>query len=147
MQNRILLTPVDTLVEIIKENKKCSITFLKTKLNLPLEIIEKWLVILEEYKVITIHYSGFEGYVSIIEESKKIQTNNIDISNLKENFIQRSKLKEVSFEKMKNLWPIFILEYESEIKREFYEKAKARGYENVKIDLAWVKYKKDLEEL
>ena len=147
MQKRILLTPVDTLVEIIIENKKCSITFLKNKLNLPLEIIEKWLVILEEYKVIDIHYSGLEGYVTIIEDKKKNQVSEVNISNLKNNFIQRSKIKDVSYEKMKSLWPVFINEYESDIKRDFYEKAKLKGYDTAKIDIAWVKYKEDLKQL
>lgn len=148
MQNKILITPVDTLVEIVAENKKCSITFLKNKLNLPVEIIEKWLVILEEYKIVNIHYRGLEGYVSIIEEKKeKNNPREVDISNIKERFIERSKLKEMDYNKMKKLWPIFISEYESEIKKEFSDKAKKIGYENEKIEKAWVKYKLDLEEL
>ncbi len=39
MQSNILLTPIDDLVEIVKENNKCSITFLKNKLNLPTSYI------------------------------------------------------------------------------------------------------------
>ena len=42
MLNKVLETPVDTLVELVKKNDNCTITFLKEKLNLPLDIIEKW---------------------------------------------------------------------------------------------------------
>lgn len=148
MLNKVLLTPVDNMVEIVKQNNKCSITFLKNKLNLPSEIIERWLTILEEYKVLNVHYQGLEGYVSVINQSKlKGFTNEIDISKLKENFVERSKLKEMSYEKMKNLWPVFILEYDSEIKLLFYEKAKKIGYEREKIDKAWMKFRQDLTEL
>ena len=48
---------------------------------------------------------------------------------------------------MKSLWPVFINEYESDIKRDFYEKAKLKGYDTAKIDIAWVKYKEDLKQL
>lgn len=148
MQNKILTTPVDTLVEIIGQNKKCSITFIQSKLKLPVEIIEKWLVILEEYKVVNIHYSGLEGYVTLIEDIKeKNNPKEVDISNLKERFIERSKIKEMDYNKMKKLWPIFLLEYEGEIKNEFMLKAKKMGYEPEKIDKAWIKYKLSLEEL
>ena len=149
MLNKILLTPIDELVEIVRENKKCSVNFLKTHLNVSIEILERWLVILEEYKVLTVHYSGLEGYVTIIEEvnSSKNKNDELNIYNLKDRFIERSKLKEMNYDKMKKLWPVFILEYENEIKREFYEKAKNVGYDLQKIDKAWIRYKQDLEEL
>lgn len=150
MPSKILKTPVDDLVELVRNNNHCSIDFIINKMKLPAEVIEKWLVILEEYKVITVKYKGFEGFVSISQkemESKKKSSSNVDVDNLRDIFIQKSKDKNMSYDKMKSLWPVFIAEYEQDIKQLFEDKAKASGFEPDKIEMAWLRYKKELETL
>ncbi len=146
MQNKILTTPVDNLMDIIKEKKKVSLSQIKRELKLPQELIEKWLIILEEFKIVKLQYSGFEGYVTFVEKKDKSKSKNqLDIENLKDTFIEKSKEKDISYEKMRTLWPKFISEYETDIKLLFEERAKTQGYEELRIEKAWLKYKKELE--
>ncbi len=151
MLNKILTTPVDQLVELIKENENCTINFLKNSLKVPYEIIEKWIVILEEYKVIEVHYQGFEGFVRYIQkkdidiDSKK--DNKIDIYNIKETFLKKSHLKNIGTDEMKKLWPKFVLSYEIEIKKIFFDEAKNRKFNEKQTDMAWKKYREELIKL
>ncbi len=146
MQNNILTTPVDNLVEYVKVHKNCSFTEVINHLKFPLEIIEKWFVILEEYSIVKVYYKGFEGYISYVEKEdlKKSKEGEIDIDNLKKIFILKSQDKNFSYEKMRQLWPIFISEYERDIMQLFQDKAKERGYSIEKIDKAWIQFKKEL---
>ena len=146
MLSEVLKTPVDSLVEIVKENKQTTIETLKSKLNLPIEIIEKWLVVLEEYKVIKVHYKGFEGFVEFVEkeEDKKKE---IDVDNLKETFMNLAKQKNFTYDKMREAWPVFLGKYEEEIKKLFETKAKKLGFDQSKTQIAWQKYRRELEVL
>ena len=148
MQNNVISTPIDELVNIVKENQNCSITMLRTKLRLPSDLIEKWLVILEEYKVIEVKYKGFEGYVKIHEEKidEKIK-DNLDIGFIKENFLDKAKDRGLTMDKIRKIWPSFIKEYELEIKKAFVEKSKKQHYEPARIEKAWEKYRHELEVL
>ena len=149
MQSKVLLTPIDELVEIIKNEPNSTITQLKEKLNLPQEIIDVWLVVLEEFKVLTVHYQGFEGFVKIndsqIKDTQKNLDDQLNIDNLKNSFVLSSKEKNLSYDKMKLLWPKFIQEYESEIRLLFEKKAKNKKYSKSQIENAWNRYKQDLE--
>lgn len=148
MLNKILRTPVDDLVDILNESGKVKISSLVSKLKIPTEYIERWLVILEEYGIIKLKYVGFEGYASIVKKQEKKKINgNIDIDKLKESFLKKSHLKNLSSEKIEKLWVIFLEKYNGEIKNIFEEKAKSKGYTSKKIELAWLKYKQALEVL
>lgn len=149
MLNKILTTPVDDLVELVKSNPDCSVTFIQGKLGLPVEIIEKWLVVLEEYKVVKVNYKGFEGYVKYLvsqkeEDAKKQKAKQIDISRLKDAFVEKSQKRGLSSEQMSSLWPQFVLNFERDIREMFYNMAREKGYETVKIATAWNKYKEEL---
>jgi hypothetical protein len=148
MLGKVLTTPVDDLVELIKQNNNCSITFLKNKLNIPQEIVERWIVVLDEYDVLKVHYKGFEGYLSISETTKKeAQKEKVNVENLKEIFIEKAKKKNLDYDRMKSLWPLFLKEYEKEIKDLFEDKAKDMGYESNKVTKAWEKYQIEMSEL
>lgn len=146
MSSNVLKTPVDNLISIVKSNKNCTVTLLKERLRVPLEILERWLIILEEYGIIKVHYKGFEGFVSLTENSAKKKTDT-DIYHLRDIFIEKSQKKMITYEKMKKLWPIFVSEYEMIIKEEFFKKAKELGYDDFKIDKAWVRFREDLNTL
>jgi len=144
MLSKVLETPVDMMVELVKQNENCSITFLKNNLKISNEIIERWLIILEEYKILKVEYKGLDGYVKFNEiKNDKMKTFQLD--KLKEKFIESSKDRKISYEKMKELWPIFIFENEKNIKEIFYEKSKELKYNDIKIKKAWEKYRENLE--
>jgi DNA-binding transcriptional regulator YhcF (GntR family) len=143
--SKVLLTPVDTLIELLKQEKTLSFSKLQERLKVPLEILEKWVIILEEYKIVKTFYKGFEGYAQYIEETKEQNKEEIEIDNLKEFFMEKCKKKHLDSEDMKKLWPKFIIKYELDIKQLFDVKAKQLGFNEQKIDVAWQKYKRDLE--
>ncbi len=148
MESKVLLTPVDDLVEIVKQNPNCQINFLSQKLKLPQELIEKWLVVLEEFKILTITYKGFNGFVSISQGVKKHNSSKeIDIDKIKQIFVSKSKEKGLTINKMQQVWPNFLKRYESDIHEMFVNKAKAAGYPENKIDPAWNKFRGELNTL
>ena len=146
MLNKILRTPVDDLVDILNESGKVKISSLVPKLRVPMEYIERWLIILEEYNIVKLNYVGFEGYVSLIKKQVK-KTDEIDVDQLKETFLKKSHLKNLDSKKIEKLWILFLEKYEGEIKILFIKKAKLKGYKDKEIELAWKRYKKDLEVL
>ncbi|MFW6286010.1 MAG: hypothetical protein ACOC16_02710 [Nanoarchaeota archaeon] len=150
MLSKVLKTPVDDLVEIVKNNKNCTINFLVKQMNLDRDSIEKWLIILEEYKVLKLNYKGFEGYITYIdnkedakEESKE---KSIDIEILKEEFIKKCNSRELNSNQINKLWPKFISKYYTEIRERFFKIAKEKGYEHYQIAIGWDKYKRELEK-
>lgn len=148
MENKVLLTPVDDLVDIVKENPNCQIGFLAQKLNLPQDLIEKWLVVLEEFKILTIKYKGFNGFVNVSDSLKKHDSSKeINIDKLKETFVSKSKEKGLSIEKMQEVWPTFLAKFEKEIHRLFVQKATNAGYPKNKIELAWTRFRTELNTL
>ena len=147
MLNKVLNTPVDDLVELIKNNKNCTINFLVKKLNLPIEAVEKWIVILEEYNIIKVNYRGFEGYVNYIEkkdENEKKKEKDTNIDKLKETFVEKSIQRGLTNSQMKAIWPKFVSQYEREIREKFFYMAKEKGYDSYKIADAWNRYREDL---
>lgn len=148
MESKVLLTPVDDLVDIVKQNPNCQIDFLSQKLNLPQELIEKWLVVLEEFKILTITYKGFNGFVNVSQGVKKHSSSKeIDIDKIKQIFVSKSKDKGLSIDKMQQVWPSFLQRYESDIHELFVQKAKAAGYPEPKIEMAWNKFRGELNTL
>lgn len=143
MSNTILTTPVDTLVKIVKENQPCTLSFLKDKLRLPLELIEKWLVVLEEYKIISVTYKGLEGFVRINE--KEFNQEELSPESLKEAFIDKCVKRKIPFSKMALIWPKFIIKFEKELKELFIQEALKAGHTKNKTEIAWVKFRKELE--
>lgn len=148
MLSKVLSTPVDDLVNLVKEHNNCSISYLRGVLNVPSEILERWLVVLEEYNVLRVKYKGFEGYVTLTQNTKEEKNKDrINVEKLKEVFIDKAKSKNINYEKMKTIWPMFVKKYELEIKDLFEDRAKDIGYETVKIEKAWAKYRLELNEL
>ena len=146
MRSNVLSTPIDKLVDYFKTHKTCTFTDVVNYMRYPIEILEKWFTILEDYSIIKVQFRGFEGYITYIEKEDTSQANKnkVDIDNLKKIFIIKAQEKNYSYEKMKQLWPIFIKEYERDIRLLFEDKAKERGYEIEKIQRAWLLFKKEL---
>lgn len=148
MLSKVLLTPVDDLVNIVKSNPNCSINFIQQKLKLPLEVIEKWIVILDEFSVLDVNYKGFEGYVSLSNlQVEKSSDKNLDPELIKDSFIDKAKAKGLNFDQINNLWSSFFIKHETDIKKLFEDKAKKAGYDKSKIGLAWQKYRSSFMRL
>jgi hypothetical protein len=145
MISKILETPVDHLVKFVKDHPNSSVTSIRENLKVPGEILERWLVVLEEYKIIDVEYKGFEGFVTFV--GKKESKDEVDIDNLKEIFVNSAKKTGMPYDKIREAWPIFLSKYESEIHELFIKKAKKLGFDQSKVTVAWNKYWKGLEVL
>lgn len=143
MQNRVLRTPVDSLVELLKKHKSLKVEQIGSMLKLPNSIIEKWLVILEEYGILKITYSGLEGYVQYKE---KKDTNETPIENIKNEFIEKCKERKLTLAQIRPIWFEFLHKAKPKIKEEFIETNKKKGYQYAKIKQAWLKFERELEE-
>lgn len=143
MQNRVLRTPVDSLVELLKKHKSLKVEQIGSMLKLPNSIIEKWLVILEEYGILKITYSGLEGYVQYKE---KKDTNETQIENIKNEFIEKCKERKLTLAQIRPIWFEFLHKTKPKIKEEFIEANKKKGYQYAKIKQAWIKFERELEE-
>ncbi|MEC8339254.1 MAG: hypothetical protein VXZ40_01405 [Nanoarchaeota archaeon] len=143
MLNKVLTTPVDTLIGELREKKIMSFKEIETKLKLPLSIIQRWVVILEEYKIVKTSYKGLEGFVEIIEKENK--NKGPEIEEIKLLFIEKCKEKGMTFDQMRSIWPSFLEEHYQAIKKEFETKASKKGFDKNKIAIAWNKFDKDLK--
>jgi DNA-binding transcriptional ArsR family regulator len=149
MLSKVLKTPVDDLVKIVQENKNCTINFLVENMKLDRDSIEKWLIVLEEYKILKLNYKGFEGYVTYVEnendvEKKNIKEKGIDIDTLKDQFIEKCNSRGFTSEQTHKLWPEFISKYLVEIRELFFKTAQKKGYENYQVAIGWNKYQQEL---
>jgi len=147
MLNKILSTPIDDLVKIVKKTGKCKLSYLNNELNISPSILDKWLVILEEYSILNVNYSGLDGevhYIEKLEVKKNEDEGFIDVNRLKMDFTKKSKLKRISDEKTKSLWKTFIQNYEAEIRENFLVIADKKGHESEKVKKAWKKYREEL---
>ena len=147
MLGKTLLTPVDNIVGYVKEKPNCTISYLRDKLNVPSNVLERWLVILDENEIVTMHYRGLEGFVNLTEKQKNVNNNASDVEKVEEIFIEKCRKRNLGFDKMQELWPKFLEEYNNEIKKQFYERAKDRGFNEKKIERAWEKFRKGLKSL
>ena len=147
MLNKILSTPIDDLVRIVKKTGRCKLSYLNKELNISSSVLDKWLVILEEYNILEVNYSGLDGevhYIEKLEEQKEEENNFINVNALKIDFTKKSKLKSISEEKTKSLWKMFINQYETEIRNNFLKISEKKGHEKSKTEKAWKKYREEL---
>ena len=77
-------------------------------------------MILDENEIIKMHYRGFEGFVNLTEKQKNVNNNASDVEKVEEIFIEKCRKKNLGFDKMQELWPKFLEEYNNEIKKQFF---------------------------
>lgn len=145
MLNKVLITPIDNLVDLVRKNKNCTKIFLINQLKISEEIIDKWLIILEEFKIIKIKYSGFDAFIDYVEKDiQNVEIDKLNILTLREDFVNLAKQKKFNYEKINLLWPKFVDRYEEQIKDLFFLNAKQKKFDQTKTIRAWNKYKEDL---
>ena len=139
MKNQILLTPVDEIVTYIKQNPHKTIADISKIFKIKEDIIDKWVTVLEEYNICKVEFHGLEGRIEYCEETGKKK--NIKVEQIKDLFIRACYSRKISTEKMKELWNLFFVEYEEEIKKEFEKECIEKKLDKRKIPLAWERFK------
>ena len=144
MLTKILTTPVDLMVEFIKKGKSVTIEAISSELKLPIHVIEKWVIVLEEYKVIKTTYRGFDEYLELVDSEKK-KKQGLDVYKIKSVFVENCKSRNLDVTQIKEIWPKFLESQIDEIKKKFFEVAQEKKLKTRVLDKAWMKYESDLK--
>lgn len=144
MESQVLITPVDEMVTYIKSHPKSSIEQIAKFFKLRDDLVEKWVTVLEEQKIVRVE---FQGLSSIVTFNKGVKKADSSIDNIKDMFVKACYRKKLPNEKMKVLWKAFVEKFEAEIKAEFEKESKRKKFEPAKIPIAWKRFRKTLDEL
>ena len=145
MRSQVLITPVDELVKCVISHPKSSISTLSKMLRIKEDVVEKWVIVLEEQSVFKVEYLGLNSVVSFINHESKKEVLHIDT--IKDSFIGACYKRSIPTHKMRELWKQFFIEKELDMKLEFEKESIKKGFDKKKIPLAWSKFRKTLEEL
>ena len=142
MYNDILKTSADDLYELVKSKKKISIEDAAKILKMPMATVHALVDFLVEEKVFGIEYKFTTPYIYISQEyPKKITAAGFSKRMMsKEEFFEKAKKINVSFEEINELWGKYIGENLKLIKDEFYFKAQLRKFTKEETDKLWEKY-------
>jgi hypothetical protein len=97
-------TAVDSLIELVKKEKKISVDKAAEQLNLPVVIVHEWATFLEEAKVVKIEYKLSTPYLKILGKSKTdevLKQNKEEIEQERETLMIRTQanLKDIQSKK------------------------------------------------
>ena len=143
MSNQII-SLIDSFISEIKKNPGIEIQEVSDKLQVDLEYIERWILILEEKEVLDIKNVGFKSYLYLKEHN----SNTFDFSFFKEEFIQKAKNKNIPYENLEEVWKRFLNVNESFLIGKFMEKGKREtSHTNTDLTYAWSNFRKEYEVL
>ena len=139
-----ILTPIDDFVSLIKKNPDIEIYKASQMLNVDIKYIERWVIILEERKVLKVTNKGFKSFLKLNNEALEV----FNFDSLKQEFIQKAKRKDIPYKDIQNIWKSFLSKNDNSLMLKFVEKAKKETRHNDReIIRAWNNFKKDFEVL
>ncbi|MBI2208828.1 hypothetical protein HYU50_05015 [Candidatus Woesearchaeota archaeon] len=144
MVNDVLKTSADELHELVKSRKKISVEEAAKLLRMPINTVHALVDFLVEEKIFGIEYKFTTPYIYISQEHPKsgesFQGSFAKNMATKEEFFEKAKNWNISFDKIYEMWNKYIKENLDAIKKEFYMKAGLRGISGEDIDMLWEKY-------
>ena len=140
-------TDVDSLLELLKQNEKLSMSDAAKKLGLKEDTVKMWVDFLVEEKVVGVEYKFTKPYIYLNKpkEEKKgriIKEQEIGLDNFKQDFKQRAEKSNISQQQASFLWKDHILNQLELEKPFFYREAKKRGLKH--IEHLWEAYRREL---
>ncbi|MEM4267380.1 MAG: hypothetical protein QXK37_00960 [Candidatus Woesearchaeota archaeon] len=141
-----LKTDVDQFLELIRKNKRISLSEASKALNIPFATVQAWTDFLVEEKIIGIEYKFTTPYVFLnTEAAEKLDMPHLGFET-KDEFYKKARKKGMSENQIKLLWLKYVNMNKNTIKQVFFERARERGLTNTeKIEEFWQKYLKYLE--
>jgi len=82
-------TAVDSLVNLVKENKEISLEDASKKLGVPENIVNEWSVFLEEEGILKVYYKVTRPFLKATEDTKRISQEKEDIDTDRDNLIRK----------------------------------------------------------
>ena len=146
MGSEVLRTSADELYELVRARKKISVEEAAKLIRVPINTVHALVDFLVEEKIFGIEYKFTTPYVYIIEErpngSSSFQSSFTKNKSMitKEEFFEKAKSWNISFDRIYELWNKYIKENLDALKKEFYMKAESRGVSRENIDMLWKKY-------
>ncbi|MBL7056003.1 hypothetical protein ISS07_03780 [Candidatus Woesearchaeota archaeon] len=144
MGNTVLTTGADDLYKLVRSRKKISVEEAAKRLNIPDKTVHSLVDFFIEEKIFGIEYKFTTPYIYLShEKTKKSSSSEGNFSkNLitKEQFFEKAKAKDISFDKIGKLWEKYLNENMSYIKDEFHTKARLRNISSQQMNNLWEKY-------
>ena len=135
---------IDTFMLEIEKNPGIEILEISKKLEIDVDYIERWVLILEEKEILEVRNIGFKSHLYLKQDS----SNEFDFSFFKEEFIQKAKNKNVPYEKLEDVWRKFLGANENLLLDKFREKAKKETkHTDKEVIYAWNNFKKEYKVL
>ena len=144
LNDNILRTVADELLELVKKNKKISVEDAAKKLKITFDVMQSLVDFLVEEKVFGIEYKFTTPYIYIYKDEVKESTGmgrNLPKELLtKEQFYKIAKEKNVINDKIEGMWRDYLHQNLAQIREEFSRKAKDRQIPEGMIKELWSKY-------
>lgn len=145
MKSQVLTTPIDEIATYLKNHPNSTTSQIAMLFKVDESVVDKWVSILEEEKVVKVEFHGFEPEISFVEVNK--EKKGVSINNLKDAFVKACYKKKISNEKMKELWRVFFIQFEDEIKSQFEKESIDKKMNKKMLPIAWKRFRRTMEEL
>ncbi len=147
MADDTITTSVDALIQLLRTVKHIKIEDAAKELNMPEEVIQSWVDFLMEENIVGIEYKFTTPYIYLnkdkeSEKKKKEEEERTTIQQLKEDFQQKAKSKNIPEMETTDLWRNHMLERVEKKKQFFFQEARRRGFFNA--EELWKEYKEKL---
>jgi len=140
----ILTTSADQLVEFVKSKEKVTIEETAKTLKIPEKTVQALVDFLVEEKILGIEYKFTTPYIYLSKKNFKepifIRKKEAPILLSKEEFYEKAKSRNISYQKIESLWRKYLEKQLRNVKEDFYENAKQKDIPYGRIDSLWQKY-------
>lgn len=142
MNEELIHTDVDLLMDILKNKKKIELKEVAKQLRVPEDAVQRWVDFLVEENILSVEYDFTKPIISLVEQEKRKKKDARDkLTDYKKKFRRKS----VDEESSEFMWKQHLLENLEYMKQFFYTEADKREFK--KIDNLWEEYKERVAKL
>ncbi|MFH1589065.1 MAG: hypothetical protein ABIB43_00670 [archaeon] len=146
MEEEIITTNVDNLINLLKGVDTIELSAAAKKLGMPFSVVQSWVEFLVEENIIGLEYKFTTPYIYLNKEKEqtKIETikkesKNVAIHKLETEFRRKAAEKKISKEHATNLWKNHVFQKMEKKKEFFVQEARKKGLLN--YEELWEEYK------
>ena len=107
LQEKIVTTDVDRLIELLKSSEKITLTDAAKQLNVAVNILQKWVDFLVEEKIVGVEYKFTTPYIYYAQPQEDKNEGNLDklsIDDYKEEFYENAQAKAIPKMLIEKFW-------------------------------------------
>lgn len=150
INNDLIKTGVDDLLELLKKVNKISLTDASDQLKVSTTLVQSWVDFLVEEEIVGIEYKFTKPLIYLNKEPtkdkpKQLDDSEVTIQTFKDDFWKRAAAKQIPEDKVGFFWKNHLLEV-CETKKEFFiREAKKRKLDST--ENLWEEFKNDITML